>query len=102
MTRIWTFVLGFALPFAMTFAAQSASAAETHSIHVTSADLRLDNPRDQNLLDRRISRAAGIACGTPSNIDLVGQRMARKCRAEAAARVAPRRQQLIARAPRFA
>ena len=61
------------------------------SSYVKTADLDLASQNGQRKLDRRVAQAAREVCGTPSDVDLVGQNKARDCREEAIAEAASER-----------
>jgi UrcA family protein len=83
--------------------AEPASAeATTYVSYVQTSDLNLSSHGGQRALDRRLSQAAREVCGIPSDVDLVGQNKARACRAEAVARAASEREELLAAANRGA
>jgi UrcA family protein len=83
--------------------AEPASAkTATYVSYVQTSDLNLTSQSGQRALDRRLSQAAREVCGIPSDADLVGQNKARACRAEAVARAASEREELLAAANRGA
>ena len=75
---------------------------ETYVSYVKTADLDLASEGGQRTLDRRVAQAAREVCGTPSDIDLVGQNKARECRADAVAKAAADRDAVLAAAKRGA
>ena len=76
--------------------AQESVALSGGTIVVRTADLDLSTDRGISKLDRRISAAARLACGTPSDFDVRGKNKARRCRAETIASVSPQREAAIA------
>jgi len=75
---------------------------ETYVSYVKTADLDLASQSGQRTLDRRVAQAAREVCGTPSDVDLVGQNNARDCRADAIAKATGEREALLAAAKRGA
>jgi UrcA family protein len=65
---------------------------------VQTADLDLSSSSGQRVLDIRLAHAARDVCGTASDIDLVGQNDARKCRVDVLAKANQQRDQLLAAA----
>jgi UrcA family protein len=79
--------------------AQAAPAARTQIVHLADLDLASDSGRAR--LDQRLRAAVEAACGTASDSDLHGRNLVRRCRIDAARKVAPQRDAAIAsRAPR--
>ena len=65
---------------------------------VQTADLDLSTSKGQQMLDRRLQRAASEVCGIASDADLEGKNDVRQCRADTLASVANERDQRIASA----
>lgn len=65
---------------------------------VQHSDLRLDRSVDVKKLDRRIWRAAQVACGSAPDYDVSGKNKVRRCHARTVASVADQRDQAIAAA----
>ena len=75
---------------------------ETYVSYVKTSDLDLASENGRRTLDRRVAQAAREVCGTPSDVDLVGQNKARECRAEAVAKANAEREAVLAAAKRGA
>ena len=76
--------------------------ADTYVSFVQTGDLDLTSKGGQRQLEQRIAQAAREVCGTPSDVDLVGQNKARDCRRNAIAQASGRRDALLAAANRGA
>jgi UrcA family protein len=79
----------------------AATAAPDHAPIVRAVghqDLNLTTAKGRNSLDRRIEIAIATACGDASSADPLGWKAIKRCRTEAAARVATQRDQVIATA----
>jgi len=63
-------------------------------------DLDLGTAKGRNSLDRRIEIAISAACGDASSADPRGWKAVKRCRTDAAARVANQRDRVIAAAQR--
>ncbi len=79
-----------------------AAVAQTQDAPIVRAvgheDLDLGTARGRNSLDRRIEIAINTACGDASSADPRGWKAVKRCRTDAAARVAGQRDQVIAAA----
>lgn len=73
-------------------AAPAADAQSMVSRAVGHADLDLSTAAGQAALSRRIARAVRDLCGTASDVDLAGRNEVRRCRDDARALAALRRQ----------
>lgn len=82
--------------------AETPAAPQIYVSYVQTADLDLSKTSDQRTLDRRLAQAAREVCGTPSEVDLVGQNKARECRQDAIQNAGASRQALLAAANRGA
>ncbi len=80
----------------------ASSEAQTYVSYVKTADLDLASQNGQRKLDRRVAQAAREVCGTPSDVDLVGQNKVRECREEAIAKASSERDAALAAAKRGA
>ncbi|WP_404714071.1 UrcA family protein [Sphingomonas sp. MMS24-J13] len=63
--------------------AYAAPAGEAMSVGVPTADLDLSSSAGRATLARRIGHAAGMVCGHPDAIDLIGTQATRTCRTQA-------------------
>jgi len=79
-----------------------AAVAQTNDAPIVRAvgheDLDLGTARGRNSLDRRIEIAINTACGDTSSADPRGWKAVKRCRIDAATRVATQRDQAIAAA----
>jgi UrcA family protein len=91
-----------AIRAAPALAEPASSEAQTYVSYVKTADLDLASQSGQRKLDRRVAQAAREVCGTPSDVDLVGQNKARECREEAIAKASSERDAALAAAKRGA
>lgn len=82
--------------------AETPAAGQTYVSYVQTSDLDLSSESGQRKLDRRLAQAAREVCGTPSDVDLVGQNKARECRANAIEDAGAKREALLAAARRGA
>ena len=72
-------------------------AADVNVQIVATGDLDLSTDAGKRALDRRLVIAARDVCGTPSDVDLAGKNVARKCRADTLANARAKGQQLASR-----
>lgn len=79
-------------------AAPAPQSADTRIVPVAHHDLDLSTPRGQAELDRRMRRAAAVACQTPSYTDVASAHRIRACVATALTQAAPTRERLVAQA----
>lgn len=91
-----------ALRAAPALAEPASGEVQTYVSYVKTADLDLGSQNGQRTLDRRVAQAAREVCGTPSDVDLVGQNKARECREDAISKVSGEREALLAAAKRGA
>ena len=91
-----------ALRAAPALAEPASSEVQTYVSYVKTADLDLSSQGGQRTLDRRVAQAAREVCGTPSDVDLVGQNKARECREDAIAKASSERDAMLAAAKRGA
>ncbi|GAA4741735.1 hypothetical protein GCM10023264_03530 [Sphingomonas daechungensis] len=82
--------------------AETPAVPQTHISYVQTADLDLSSTSGQRTLDHRLAQAAREVCGSPSDVDLVGQNKARECRKDAIENAAGKREALLAAAQRGA
>ena len=85
-----------AIRAAPALAEPASGEVQTYVSYVKTADLDLASQSGQRTLDRRVAQAAREVCGTPSDVDLVGQNNARDCRADAIAKATGEREALLA------
>ena len=91
-----------ALRAAPALAEPASGEVQTYVSYVKTADLDLASQSGQRALDRRVAQAAREVCGTPSDVDLVGQNNARDCREVAISKASGEREALLAAARRGA
>ena len=91
-----------AIRAAPALAEPASGEVQTYVSYVKTADLDLASQSGQRTLDRRVAQAAREVCGTPSDVDLVGQNNARECRADAIAKATGEREALLSAAKRGA
>lgn len=91
-----------ALRAAPALAEPASGEVQTYVSYVKTADLDLSSKGGQRTLDRRVAQAAREVCGTPSDVDLVGQNKARECREDAISKASGEREALLAAAKRGA
>jgi UrcA family protein len=75
-----------------------AEPVQPHNVAIVhTGDLDLTTRAGREALDHRLVNAAYEACGTPSDVDLVGKNKARECRADVLASARAQSDQLAAR-----
>lgn len=95
MLTLWiAFMLG-ATPAAPS---HSEPPVETTTIVIPAAGYDFSNPRDVRKFDRDARTLIAEQCGEPSNVDLVGQRIAKACRASALGDIRKARDERVAAA----
>lgn len=85
-------------PLILIAAAPAPQSAHTRTVPVAHHDLDLSTPRGQAELDRRMRRAAAIACQRPGFTDVASAHRIRACVATALKQAAPARERLVAQA----
>ena len=89
-------IIAMLLAFSATPALAEAPVIATSTVQT--ADLDLSTSKGQQVLDRRLQRAANEVCGIASDVDLEGKNEVRRCRADTLAKVASDRNLRIAKA----
>ncbi len=79
-------------------AAPAPQSADTRIVRVAHHDLDLSTARGRDELDRRMRRAAAVACPDPGYTDAATARRIRACVATALQQAAPTRERLVAQA----
>jgi UrcA family protein len=79
-------------------AAANPAHAESGTRSVSFADLDLNSPTGQAVLDRRIANAIRQVCGRPYPIDLQSRHDAARCRSQTLADVQAQRNDVLAQA----